>query len=74
MSETDPNIVAEQSGRQRRRVRVKRRVTPPLHLSRKRQQILAALVLAVVAASAVAWFAGSSTDNPESYVPGGAIR
>jgi len=75
MTDNDPNTGVEDEGApRRRRVRVRKRVTPRFHLSRKRQQLLSALVIAVAAAVVMAWFAGASLENPEAYVPGGALR
>lgn len=75
MTDDDPNTGVENEGApRRRRVRVRKRVTPRFHLSRKRQQFLSALVIAVAAAAVVAWFFGASLENPEAYVPGGAVR
>lgn len=75
MTDNDPNSEVEgDSAPRRRRVRVRKRVTPRFHLSRKRQQFLSALVIAVAAAAVVAWFFGASIDNPQAYVPGGAVR
>ncbi len=73
MTGGDLDVAAEgPEKKQRRRVRVKRRVAPVL--SRTRKRYLTALVIAVVAALAVAAFVGASLDAPETYVPGGAIR
>jgi hypothetical protein len=69
-----PKLAPGNVGFTPRRRRIRRRVTPRFHLSRKRQRILAAIVVAAVAAFAVAQFIGASVDNPESYVPGGAIH
>ena len=75
MTDNDPHTGVEDEGApRRRRVRVRKRVTPRFHLSRKRQQLLSALVIAVAAAVVMAWFAGASLENPEAYVPGGALR
>ncbi len=75
MTDGDPKTTVDhEPAPRRRRVRVKKRVTPLFHLSRKRQQLLAALVVAVAVAVVVAWFAGASLDNPEAYVPGGAVH
>lgn len=75
MSDNDADTGAEHQGApRRRRVRVKRRVTPVLHLNRRRQQLLSALAIAVAAAMVVAWFVGASLDNPQAYIPGGALR
>lgn len=76
MTDTEPDVVGkdDEAAPRRRRVRVKRRITPPLHMSRKRQQLVAAIVLALVAALAVAWFVGATLDNPELYIPAAPVR
>jgi hypothetical protein len=75
MTDGDPKTAVEhEPAPQRRRVRVKKRITPRFHFGRRRQQLLSALVIAVAAAVVVAWFAGASLDNPEAYIPGGAVR
>ena len=75
MTDGDPKTAVDhEPAPRRRRVRVKKRVTPLFHLSRKRQQLLTALVIAVAAAAVVAWFFGASIENPQAYVPGGAVH
>lgn len=75
MTDSDPQVGPEDDAApRRRRVRVRKRVTPRFHLSRRRQQLLSALVIAVAAAAVVAWFFGASLDNPQAYVPGGAVH
>jgi hypothetical protein len=73
-SESDPEVAADEPHSPRGKHRVRRRVARPFHLSRTRQQILTALVIAVIAATAVAWFLGASLEDPEAYIPGGAIH
>ena len=75
MTDGDPKTAVDhEPAPRRRRVRVKKRVTPVFHLSRKRQQLVTALVIAVAVAIVVAWFAGASLDNPGDYIPGGAVH
>jgi len=71
---TEAQILADSPAATPRRRRVRRRVRPLFHLSRRYQQLLSALVLALAAAAIVAWFFGSSGDNPGAYVPGGSTR
>lgn len=70
---TNPQVLAHSPGATPHRRRVRRRVKPLFHLSRRHQQVLSALVLAAAAAAIVAWFFGSSIENPQAYVPGGSI-
>jgi beta-lactamase regulating signal transducer with metallopeptidase domain len=67
MTETDPDVAAETHPPRRRRM--KRRIAPRFHISSKRQQIAIALVIAIVAAAAVAWFADQSTATSPDYAP-----
>jgi hypothetical protein len=76
MTDTEPDVAGEdgESATHRRRVRVRRRIKPVLRMSRRRQQLLSALILALVAAVAVAWFVGATLDNPEGYIPAAPIH
>jgi hypothetical protein len=76
MTDTEPDVAGEDEAAnpRRRRVRVRRRITPPFHISRRRQQLAAAVVLAVIAALAVTWFVGATLDNPEGYIPAAPIH
>jgi anti-sigma factor RsiW len=73
MRQTEPDIVADAPAPRHRR-RVKRRVSQPSRFSRTRQRFAAALVVAVAAAVAVAWFADASLQTSADEAPAASVR